>query len=1152
MPAAGSVPAPSTIAAAVSRFGADAGASLTAAAAGEPEDQLRRPFQNLLADVAAALGFAGGAVVAVGEVSLSDLRSRPDYAVDVQGATVGHVEVKAPGKGSDPRRLRDRHDAAQWAKLQSLPNLIYTDGNGFTLWRDGEPRAAVALDGDIRSAGADLAADDPAALAGLFADFLRWEPVPPRSARELAETCARLCKLMRAEVGEHLAEGSAPFVGLAEDWRRALFPEADDAAFADGYAQAVTFGLLLARTYDIDLTADLHAAAKRLGTKATVMGSALAVLTDDVTDSGTLRTSLGVLRRVLNVVNWDALAAREAAADGGDEADGEAGAGGADAWLYFYEGFLEVYDPKLRRETGSYYTPKEVVAQMCRLTDDLLRSPARFDRPRGLADAGVTVADPAVGAGTFLLGVLRRVADAAADAEGPGAVPGTVAAAAERLIGFERQLGPYAVAQVRVRAELKTLCGDAGSGAAAPAADLFLTDTLADPFAEKEYVPQSLKPLGDSRLRANAAKRTRPINVVIGNPPYKEKAKGRGGWVERELLPRWKPPARFSAHAKHLRNLYVYFWRWAAWTVFDRDPARIGAGERATLTDERRPGVVCYITVAGFLSGDGFAEMRGYLRRTCDEIWVIDCSPEGHQPEVRTRLFQGVQHEVCIVLASRSPGASRDLAKTATVRHRTLPPGTREEKFAALAAVQLDDDGWTDCPKHRHTPFLPARTGDWATFPALPDLFAYDGSGVMPGRIWPISPDRGSLAKRWDALLAAEPEAQDGLLRPHASGNPGMDHAPKKPLPASGERPGSLRNEAGPCPAPIPFAYRSFDRQWLIPDGRLLNRPNPKLWTAHGPKQVYLTALNTVSPVAGPAFTFTALIPEISHYKGSFGGRVFPLYRDAAASVPNLAPHLCDFLAERLGVPAPAADVLAYLAAVGAHPAYTARFADDLADRPGLRLPLTADPDLWAEAVAIGREVVWLHTYGARFADPAAARPPGKVELPPHRRPRVPADGAIPHAPDAMPDEIRHDPATNRLHVGDGFVEPVSAAVWAYEVSGKQVVKHWFSYRRRDRTRPLIGDRRPPSALNEIRPDRWLPEYTTDLLALLTVLTRLTDLEPRQAALLERILAAPRIDRAELSAAGALEIPAKWRTTLGGGRAPRRPRDGGTQSELFG
>src|SRR2546429_9118490 len=98
-------------------------------------------------------------------------------------------------------------------------------------------------------------------------------------------------------------------------------------------------------------------------------------------------------------------------------------------------------------------------------------------------------------------------------------------------------------------------------------------------------------------------------------------------------------------------------------------------------------GIVCFITVAGFLAGPGFQKMRDYLRRTADAIWVIDCSPEGHQPEVNTRIFQAVQQPVCIVLVSRS--ANADPVKPASVRYQSLPEGHREEKFAALGQLTV-------------------------------------------------------------------------------------------------------------------------------------------------------------------------------------------------------------------------------------------------------------------------------------------------------------------------------------------------------------------------------------------------------------------------------------------------------------------------------
>lgn len=102
--------------------------------------------------------------------------------------------------------------------------------------------------------------------------------------------------------------------------------------------------------------------------------------------------------------------------------------------------------------------------------------------------------------------------------------------------------------------------------------------------------------------------------------------------------------------------------------------------------------------------------------------------------------------------------------------------------------------------------------------------------------------------------------------------------------------------------------------------------------------------------------------------------------------------------------------------------------------------------------------------------------------------PRVPAEGSISTAPGEMADTIDYDPTKRRLLIGRGFVEMVTPEMWAYEVSGMKVLTQWFSYRRANRGRPSMGDRRPPSPLEEIRPDRWLPRYTTDLLDVLNVL----------------------------------------------------------------
>jgi hypothetical protein len=1093
-----------TLQAAVARFGAQAKSKLrNVAASGEPEDQLRAPLEGLIHDVTELCGFPRNTVEAVGESTIAALKTRPDYAITVRNALVGFLEIKAPGKGADPRKFRG-HDKEQWEKLQSLPNLLYTDGNQFSLCRSGELEGSILfLKGDIESSGSAL--DAPPELLALFDNFLRWEPIPPKNAKELAKVVARLCRLLRDEVSEQLELQSPALTALATDWRKLLFPEANNAQFADGYAQAVTFGLLMARAREIELSTGLDQAAKKLGQTNSLIGAALRLLTDDADNQKTLKTSLGTLTRVLDAVDWHAISN-----------------GNPDAWLYFYEDFLEVYDNDLRKRTGSYYTPPEVVGVMVRLVDDVLRS--RFQQPSGLASSAVTVADPAVGTGTFLLGVLSRIASSIEADEGAGAVPEAIDAAIKRLIAFEMQLGPFAVAQLRIYAELLHFIGKMPK----TPPRMFVTDTLGNPYIEIEQLGSWYGTIAESRRQANKIKREEPITVVIGNPPYKEKAKGRGGWIEKgdtargkaAPLAAWIPPREWGvgAHAKHLRNLYIFFWRWATWKVFDHDP-------------KANTGIVCFISVAGFLNGPGFQKMREYLRRTADAIWVIDCSPEGHQPEVNTRIFQGVQQPICIVLVSRS--ANSDPDQPAVVRYLSLPEGRREEKFAALAKLNLGE-GWVDCPTDWRAAFLPASTGAWATYPALEDLFAYNGSGVMPGRTWIIAPDADSLLRRWQKLIKAKPEQKEDLFVPHLrNGAPGDKHTKKvvaKGLPGYEARPKAIADEEGDCAPPLRYGFRSFDHQWIIPDNRVINQPNPELWRAHSDKQLYLTAPSDRSPSCGPALSFSSLIPDLHHYNGR-GGRAIPLWRDRAANDPNLPPKLLGFLEKKYKTPVSAEDLMAYIAGVVAHPAYTARFQKDLT-QPGLRIPLTANGKLFARAVELGRTVIWLHTFGERFSDPKNGRPAQPPRLAKEKAPRIPASGAIPQDPETMPDEIRYDLSMKRLLVGGGYVENVSPEIWSYDVSGKQVLPQWFSYRKRHREKPPMGDKRPPSELSKIQPESWPSEYTTELLNVLHVLGRLVELEETQAELLVKICSSPTITVEDLRANGALSVPAALRKKL--------------------
>jgi hypothetical protein len=484
---------------------------------------------------------------------------------------------------------------------------------------------------------------------------------------------------------------------------------------------------------------------------------------------------------------------------------------------------------------------------------------------------------------------------------------------------------------------------------------------------------------------------------------------------------------------------------------------------------------------------------------------------------------------VCITIASRSP--SNDPEKPARVHYRSLAKGRREAKFEELKSVSLASKGWVDGASDWRAPFLPELTGGWADFVPLDSVVGDRGSGVMPGRTWIIAPDAQSLERRWKRLLdQKDPEERAKLFHPHEGGDRTISKATDG-LPGQGSVASidfGLDNKDSADPTkkasaldalklqkPLPYGFRSFDRHQIIPDKRLINRPNPKLWETYGPKQVYLTAQMDRPPSNGPGATLCSIIPDLHHYAGR-GGRVFALWEDAEAQNDNITYAAMKALTKQHGAAPKPEDVFAYVAALLANPAYTEKFKADLV-RPGLRVPLTADKTLFAKAADIGREVIWLHTFGERFADPAQDRPAGQPKLADAERPKVLAGHPIPDTPQAFPDTIDYDPAKRELKIGSGIIAPVAPEVWAYEVSGKQVLRQWFSYRRNNREKPQIGDRRAPSKLGEIQPDHWLPEYTTELLNVINVLGLLVRLEPKQAALLDEIVDGPLIPASKIA-----------------------------------
>ncbi len=274
-------------------------------------------------------------------------------------------------------------------------------------------------------------------------------------------------------------------------------------------------------------------------------------------------------------------------------------------------------------------------------------------------------------------------------------------------------------------------------------------------------------------------------------------------------------------------------------------------------------------------------------------------------------------------------------------------------------------------------------------------------------------------------------------------------------------------------------------------------------------------------------------MPDLDVFRGSFGRKtVIPLFRDTDGTRPNLLPGLRRQLGEAFGREAVTAEAFAaYLYAILAHPGYQATFAAELT-HGAPRVPLTADPTLWEEAVGIGRRLLWLHTYGERMVPEGAT--PGEVPAGEARVLEAISGGAYPET---------FAWEAGRLTVGAGTVAPVSQEVWEFSVSGLKVVQSWLGYRMR------VRKGRKSSPLDDIGPAAWTQEMTRELLELLWVLEATVAGYPEQEALLGRVLAGPLLRASELP-----PVPEAARTASGvvGGVAGGSGEEEASYGGLFG
>lgn len=464
--------------------------------AAQPEDQLKPGVQKILQTAARKIETRT-------EAHDADVEGRPDIGVASNGLLCGYVELKAPGKGARPQRFTGA-DKKQWEKFKAHPNLIYTDGNEWALYRSGEPfpkenPAIVRFSGDIIADGADAISDGEAQkLHGLLLEFFNWQPIVPRSAPQLAEMLAPLCRLARSDVLRAISNEQSNLAQLAREWRNYLFPDADNAKFADAYAQTLTYALLLARfNGEARLTTD--SAARALDSGHGLLAQTLRVLTQKEARNE-IAVAVDLLERVIAAVDPSKLTER------------------GDPWLYFYEEFLAAYDPKLRRDQGVYYTPQPVIGAQVRLAAELLEN--KFQKRRSFADDGVIFLDPAAGTAAYPLAAAEYALEQSAARFGKNILPGAATKCAENIHAFENMVGPYAVAHLR----LTQLIVSHGGKLPDEGIFVYLTDTLESPNQVPHETNLFAKRLTEEHRRAQKIKKHTRVLVCMGQSALRPRA----------------------------------------------------------------------------------------------------------------------------------------------------------------------------------------------------------------------------------------------------------------------------------------------------------------------------------------------------------------------------------------------------------------------------------------------------------------------------------------------------------------------------------------------------------------------------------------------------------------------------------------------------
>ena len=489
---------------------------------------------------------------------------------------------------------------------------------------------------------------------------------------------------------------------------------------------------------------------------------------------------------------------------------------------YFYEPFLEAFDPDLRKQLGVWYTPAEVVRYMVARVDRALKDD--LDIPDGLAAENVYVLDPCCGTGAYLAEVLRRIATNLAG-RGLGALTGARVkqAATERVFGFEIMPAPYVVAHLQVGLTMQALDAPLADDGA-ERAGIYLTNALTG-WEPRTTRPLPFPELEEERDRAERVKQDGPILVILGNPPYNGFA-GMAVDEERGLSDAYRTTRRVRRpEGQGLNDLYVRFFRMA---------------ERRIVEKTGR-GVVCFISNYSWLDGLSFTGMRERYLDAFDAV-RIDClngdkyktgkvAPDGSpDPSIFSTAADPVGIQVGTAIATLVRKADHTPADTIDFRHLWGQAKRSELTTTAEAEPNTLYEGITPALP-LGLPFVRTAVSDgWFDWPALPELFPVSFPGVQTKRdSFLIDIDLDRLRERIAEYFERDVSHEEIARRYPAAMKSSSGFVVRD---ARAVR-NALLARGGPTDTGfVRHSYRPFDSRWLYWEAGhgLLGRPVPDYW----------------------------------------------------------------------------------------------------------------------------------------------------------------------------------------------------------------------------------------------------------------------------------------------------------------------------------